>query len=155
MEKNEFYTFREYAKNFKSNLTPCEEDYVEMIYRLSISNNGYTRVNDLAAALNVKPPSVTKMIKKLNNKDLIAYEKYGIIQLLDKGKITGKILLDSHNTIEKFMKMLDISEDILEETEKIEHTISVETLVKIKELVDFFTENREALEMYKRFKARL
>lgn len=155
MEKNEFYTFREYTKNFKSNLTPCEEDYVEMIYRLSISNNGYTRVNDLAAALNVKPPSVTKMIKKLNNKDLIAYEKYGIIQLLDKGKITGKILLDRHNTIEKFMKMLDISEDTLEETEKIEHTISVETLVKIKELVDFFTENKEALEMYKRYKEKL
>ena len=38
------------------------EDYLEMIYRLS-KENGYTRINELSNALNVQPPSATRMVK--------------------------------------------------------------------------------------------
>ena len=44
-------------------------------------------------ALNVQPPSVTKMIQKLSEINLIKYEKYGVIMLEDKGLKLGKASL--------------------------------------------------------------
>lgn len=60
MAKDSFYTFSEYMK--ENPLTVNEEDYIEMIYRLCQTTN-HTRVNDLSNALNVKPPSVSNMLK--------------------------------------------------------------------------------------------
>ena len=76
MCEREFFTFREYMRKDRELLSPSAEDYMEMIYRLS-ADKGFTRVNDLASALNVQPPSVTKMIQKLADLKLIKYEKYG------------------------------------------------------------------------------
>ena len=57
----------------QANLTASEEDYIEMIYRLAQPNKIEIRVNELATSLNIKSSSVTKMIKKLNEKNLIIY----------------------------------------------------------------------------------
>jgi Mn-dependent DtxR family transcriptional regulator len=132
-------------------LSPSAEDYMEMIYRLS-KNQGFTRVNDLAMALNVQPPSVTKMIQKLSEINLIKYEKYGVIMLEDKGLKLGKALLYRHNLIEDFLKLLNITEGILAETEKMEHTINDEILTGIKDLVDFFNDNPELLEKLNKYR---
>ena len=53
---SEYFTFNEYMKNNK--LTPSEEDYVEMIYRINL-NRGNVQVKDVANELNIKPASVT------------------------------------------------------------------------------------------------
>ncbi|MCG9966764.1 transcriptional regulator MntR [Pelotomaculum terephthalicicum JT] len=137
---DEFFTFREYMKKDDSLLTASMEDYLEMIYRLS-RRNGFTRVNDLAAALNVQPPSATKMVQKLADVGVVNYEKYGIILLSKKGKKQGQALLERHQIIEDFLNLLGISGDVLEETEKIEHTISTQTLDCLADFVAFF-ENR-------------
>lgn len=149
----EFYTFREYMNSDRNSLSACEEDYIEMIYRLCLQNNGYTRVNDLATALNVKPPSVTKMIKKLGGKGLVIYKKYGIIELEQHGELIGRILLNRHNTIEGFLRLIDIKEGLLEETEKIEHTIDTKTLIEIKHLVDFFYDNPDITQRFAVYKS--
>lgn len=143
MNQNNFYTFSEYMK--ENRLTISEEDYLEMIYRLSIHKD-YTRVNELAIHLNVKPPSVSVMIKRLINKNLIDHSEYGIIKLNDEGKKIGQMLLDRHNTIEKFLTLLELNENHLEETEKIEHTLNPSTIIKIKHLVTFFYNNADILE---------
>ena len=54
---SEYFTFNEYMKNNK--LTPSEEDYVEMIYRINL-NRGNVQVKDVANELNIKPASVTE-----------------------------------------------------------------------------------------------
>ena len=69
---SEYFTFSEYMKNNK--LTPSEEDYVEMIYRIYLKN-GNVRVKDVASELNIKPASVTKMVKKLDEKGVLEYKK--------------------------------------------------------------------------------
>ena len=74
----EYHTFYDYMK--QANLTASEEDYIEMIYRLAQPNKIEIRVNELATSLNIKSSSVTKMIKKLNEKNLIIYERYGKIR---------------------------------------------------------------------------
>ena len=117
-------------------LTASMEDYLEMTYRLT-KDSGFTRTHDLANALNVQPPSTTKMMKKLAKAGFVNYEKYGIITLSEKGKIMGKALLKRHQIIEEFLKLLGISEGILEETEKIEHTISINTLNRLASFIKF------------------
>lgn len=138
--QEKFFTFSQYMKNDTNIISASAEDYIEMIYRLS-QKNGFTRVNELAISLNVQPPSVTKMIKKLSSLNLIKYEKYGVIILEEEGKYIGKLLLKRHNTIEDFLKLLDINDKVLEETEKMEHTISNDVLSGICKLLDFFELN--------------
>lgn len=151
MSENEFHTFREYMKKNQNTLSPSEEDYMEMIYRLS-RESGFTRVNDLASTLNVQPPSVTKMIKKLADLGLVKYKKYGVIMLKSRGNDIGKALLKRHNLIEKFLLFLNVTDGLLEETEKIEHTINEEVLCGIGDLVDFFTDYPELLKQFNEYR---
>lgn len=152
--KKDFFTFREYMKKEDDMLTASMEDYLEMIFRLS-NEVGYTRINELADALHIQPPSATKMVRKLAEIGAVNYEKYGLITLKDKGKEMGKSLLERHQIIEDFLKLLGVSENLLEETEKIEHTISNQTLRCIVEYVNFLKHNPEIIndfEIYKKIK---
>lgn len=153
MQEHEFFTFREYMRKDQELLSASAEDYMEMIYRLS-EENGFTRVNDLAAALNVQPPSVTKMIQKLADIHLLKYEKYGVVMLEPDGATIGKALLDRHNLIERFLGLLDIKDGLLESTEKMEHTMSHEILSGIHDMIDFFDENPEVMEYFLRYRSK-
>lgn len=147
---DEFYTFREYMKKEDSSLTASMEDYLEMIFRLC-NNEKYTRINELATSLNVQPPSATKMVQKLSELHLIDYKKYGIITLTERGYQIGKFLLRRHNTIEKFLSLIGIHDDLLEETEKIEHTLSDQTLNQLDKFISFFDlhpEIKDTLQTY-------
>lgn len=155
MEK-EFFTFREYMKKDDCQLTASMEDYLEMIYRLS-KDTAFTRIHDLAAALNVQPPSATKMVQKLADIGVVNYEKYGMIILSKKGREIGEALLERHQIIEDFLKLLGISGSVLEETEKIEHTISSHTLECIADFVQFFKNKPDLLsefEIYRKTKGK-
>ena len=127
MSDREFFTFSEYMKKEVGPITASMEDYLEMITRLS-RDSGFTRIHDLATALNVQPPSVTKMIQRLASLGLVNYEKYGVIVLTANGSEIGNALLKRHNIVEEFLRLLGINRDLLEETEKIEHTVSEQTL---------------------------
>lgn len=150
MSKESFHTFNEYMKKEEDRITASMEDYLEMIYRLSLEVK-FTRIHDLAKSLNVQPPSATKMVQKLSDYGLINYERYGIIILTEKGKKLGSFLLDRHNTIEHFLKLLGISNNILEQTEKIEHTIGNDTLIYLKNFVDFISSNPKLMNNFNIF----
>ncbi len=143
---NQFYTFNEYMKN--NSLSPNEEDYIEMIYRL-YEENREVKISDLSKALNIKPSSVSNMVKKLENKNLLIHEKYGCIILSNTGELIGERLLYRHNTIYEFLELIGVKNYIHEETEKIEHTISVETLVKISNLINFLKANELIMDKLK------
>ncbi len=151
MKTENFFTFSEYMKKDINVLTPSMEDYLEMIYRLS-KKSGFTRINDLASSLNIQPPSATKMVQKLSKLGLINYEKYGVIVLKDEGNRIGNALLKRHKIIENFLTLIGVSSSgILEETEKIEHTINPETLKCINNLLSFFKNNLDVLNQFKNF----
>lgn len=147
-KREEYYTFNEYMKY--NSLTPSEEDYIEMIYRISLSEDKI-KLKEISTSLNIKPPSVTKMIKKLESKNLLIYRKYDYIQLTDIGEIVGKRLFDRHNVVYSFLETIGLKEYIHEETEKIEHTISIETLLRIDELINFFEENESLLKKFREY----
>ena len=89
----EFHTYRGYEllRQEKFHLSPSMEDYLEMIYR-TCKKQGYIRVTNLAQLLNVQASSATKTVQKLTEMGLLAYEKYGIIQLTEEGKKIGDFL---------------------------------------------------------------
>ncbi|WP_123054463.1 transcriptional regulator MntR [Clostridium sp. JN-1] len=155
MIKNDFYTFNEYMKKEDNHLTASMEDYLEMIYRLCL-NTGFTRIHELSHALNVQPPSATKMVQKLAELQLLKYERYGILILEEKGKVLGAALLNRHNIIENFLRILDVSEsNVLEETEKIEHTISKQTTKCFQDFLQFVKDNPDIVSRFKAYKAAL
>ena len=69
-----------------------------------------------------------------------------------EGKALGKALLYRHNLIEEFLKLLNIKEGLLTETEKIEHTINDETLLGIKALVEFFHDNPNVMNNWSQYR---
>jgi len=145
MKHNSFRTFSEYMKNEENQLSASMEDYLEMIYRLS-KDTGFTRINELSEALNVHPPSATRMVQKLGMLNLLKYERYGVILLRPEGKMLGELLLNRHNTIESFFRLFGIDEkNILAETEKVEHTLSAETVKCFERFISFVKENPDVL----------
>lgn len=151
MLEEAFFTFREYMKKEGDHLTASMEDYLEMIYRLSQSST-YTRINELASALNVQPPSATKMVQKLAELELVNYKKYGIIMLSTEGLQIGKALLHRHAIIESFLQLLGVSEGLLEETEKIEHTIGIDTLKRLDDFVAFLSGREDIICEFKSYR---
>lgn len=152
MNNNEFYTFSEYMKKENNFLTASMEDYLEMIYRLS-QKSGFTRINELSQALNVHPPSATSMVQRLSDIKLLNYEKYGVITLEESGKKLGEHLLNRHNSLETFLRMLGVPEVcIFDDTEKIEHTISNETLKCFNDFITFFNQYPEIKEDFQNFR---
>jgi len=151
--KQEFYTVRGYEllDHGKRLLTPAMEDYLEMIYRNSLQE-GYTRINILSELLNVRPSSTTKMVQKLADMGLLDYKRYGIILLTDKGKKIGEFLLQRHNIIEKFLQTIGVNENILVQTELIEHNISSDALNCIDIFNNFFEKYPEILEKFIHYK---
>lgn len=152
MDNNAFRTFSGYMKKEDNSLTASMEDYLEMIYRLSV-NTGFTRIHELSNALNVQPPSATKMVQRLGELKLLKYERYGVIMLEETGIQMGKLLLKRHNTIEVLLRLLGIPEKIiLGETEKIEHTINDETIRCFEEFTDFIKNNPEIIAEFNSYK---
>ncbi len=151
-ESSKFHTVRGYQLLEKENkyLTSAMEDYLEMIYRNSLVE-GYMRINTLSELLNVAAPSATKMVQKLNRLGFLNYKKYGIIFLTESGIEAGRFLLDRHELIEKFLLNLGVSEDLLLETELIEHNISDTTLQKIVLYNKFMEDNPVIREGYMQF----
>jgi len=151
-DTREFHTVRGYQllEQKKKLLTPAMEDYLEMIFRNSLIE-GYMRINMLSGLLNVQAPSATKMVQKLTQAGLLNYKRYGIIFLTNDGKEIGKFLLERHNIIEKFLKYLGVKENLLVETELIEHNISASTLRRFELLNGFFNNNPEILQKFEEF----
>ncbi|HHU18349.1 MAG TPA: DtxR family transcriptional regulator, partial [Clostridiales bacterium] len=96
--------------------------------------------------------SASKMVQKLGNLGLMKYEKYGVLVLSEAGKEIGKFLLERHNIIERFLRLLGCSEDIiLKQTELIEHNLHNETIHRLEMLISYFTSNPAVLEQFEDF----
>jgi Mn-dependent DtxR family transcriptional regulator len=126
--------------------TPSMEDYLERIFSL-IREKGYARVSDIAEALEVHPSSVTKMVQKLDRDNYLIYEKYRGLVLTPKGKKIGKRLVDRHQLLEDFLRIIGVNSDnIYKDVEGIEHHLSADSLICIEYLVQYFREDPTRVE---------
>lgn len=102
------------------------EEYLEAIYRLLERREKLTTTN-IAKELKVSPPSVSEMLKKLDERGYLKYEPYKGVVLTSKGRDLGKNILRKHRLIEKFLDTMGLSKNkIHEEACKLEHSVSKE-----------------------------
>ena len=129
----EFYTQRGYETQSGGELTAAMEDYLEMICRIA-RGGGEVRVRELAARLHVKPSSVSKMAAHLDALGYVTAEKYGLIRPTETGRAAGDYLLWRHETVERFLRMLNGSRDETEQAERIEHFLDRRTVANLDRL---------------------
>ena len=133
--RNDFYTQKGYELHNTDDLTASMEDYLEMICRL-METHTVVRLGELAEVLHVKPSSASKMIRLLSETGYINAEKYGYILLTEKGRLAGDYLLYRHDVLQRFLCLLNNTDNELEQVEKIEHFIDARTIENLAKLTD-------------------
>ena len=134
-----FYTMKGYQIHEGAELTPAMEDYLEMICRL-METHTVVRLGELAEVLHVKPSSASKMIRLLSETGYIDAERYGYILLTEKGRLAGDYLLYRHDVLQRFLCLLNGSENELEQVEKIEHFLDKRTIGHLDQLITLMTQ---------------
>lgn len=118
-------------------LTRKAEDYLEAILNIT-EDKGYVRIKDIANTLNIKPPSVIEMVKKLDNKGFVEYRKYDGIKLTKSGREIALVIKDRHDTIKSFLEIIRVPEKIADHDACVmEHELHSITTKQIKNLVNF------------------
>jgi DtxR family Mn-dependent transcriptional regulator len=110
--------------------TFTEENYLKAIYHLSLQS-GSVSTNQIAASLSTKAASVTDMLKKLAEKELINYTKYQGVTLTNAGEKIAISIIRKHRLWEYFLveKLNFKWDEVHDVAEELEHISS-------KELVD-------------------
>ena len=114
------------------------ERYLEAIYEVGEMADGEVRVKDIAASLGVSKPSVSEMVDRLVENQLVTHDKYQHIKLTAKGRRIAKGLDRKHETIKHFfIDMLGVDPEVADKDAcEIEHVISDVTLDKLVEYLE-------------------
>lgn len=109
-----------------------EENYIKAVYHLQ-QNSANVTTNELAAELKTKPASVTDMLKKLNAKKLINYEKYKGFRLSANGNKLALSIVRKHRLWEFFLveKLQFGWDEVHEVAEELEHITSKKLIDKL------------------------
>ncbi|MDI9364859.1 MAG: metal-dependent transcriptional regulator [Flavobacterium sp.] len=115
-----------------TNLSVTEENYIKAIYHLQ-QTDGNVTTNEVAEMLHTKAASVTDMLKKLNAKNILNYEKYQGFTLSDEGRKIALSIVRKHRLweyflVEKLQFGWDEVHDVAEELEHISSRKLVEKL---------------------------
>lgn len=84
-------------------MTKSEENYLKTIYHLSASDPSSATTNAIAEKVETKASSVSDMLRKLADKELIIYKKYQAVQLTPRGLHLAKMIVRKHRLWEVFL----------------------------------------------------
>ena len=110
------------------------EDYLECIYN-NITNHGCVKAIEISKELGVTRASVTDALHRLAEKKYINYERYGTIDITEKGIDKAKEVIDKHTILTDFFeKVLLLTRDEASENAcRIEHVITKNAFNKLKD----------------------
>lgn len=121
-------------------LTYTEENYLKALLKISLDNdNKEVGTNELANYLVVKPATANDMLKKLKDKSLVDYEKYGKITLSETGRKFAINIIRKHRLWETFLyEKLEFSwDEVHEVAEQLEHIQSEKLIDKLDKFLNF------------------
>lgn len=120
-------------------LTYAEENYLKIIYHLSLTEEAGISTNAIANKMNTKASSVTDMLKKLSEKELINYKKYKGVFITQNGKLTAKMIIRKHRLWEVFLvEKLNFNWDEVHElAEELEHIKSEKLINALDKFLGF------------------
>lgn len=110
-----------------------EENYLKAIYHLSNEDGSVVTTNAISELISTKAASVTDMLKKLADKELINYVKYQGVTLTNSGRIAAIEIVRKHRLwevflVEKLGFKWDEVHEIAEELEHINSRLLIERL---------------------------
>lgn len=114
-------------------ISQTEENYLKTIYKIYESAQKAASTNAISKAMNTSAASVTDMLKRLAEKQLINYQRYKGVTLTEQGSLLARMLIRKHRLWEVFLvdKLYfswDKVHDIAEQLEHIKSDILVERL---------------------------
>jgi DtxR family Mn-dependent transcriptional regulator len=120
-------------------LSYTEENYLKAIYHLSEDGKIDVSTNAISDALNTKPASVSDMLKKLSQKEVINYIKYQGVSLTPSGKKIALQIIRKHRLWEVFLvEKLNFNWDEVHEiAEQLEHIQSNLLIERLDEFLGF------------------
>jgi len=122
-----------YKINFQNMISHTEENYLKAIFKISEKDNSLASTNAISKEMNTSAASVTDMLKRLSEKNLINYEKYKGVTLTKKGNTLATNLIRRHRLWEVFLlEQLDFSWDEVHDiAEQLEHIKSDQLIERL------------------------
>jgi Mn-dependent DtxR family transcriptional regulator len=125
------------------------EDYLEIISEL-VDLKGYATTLDISRYMNVKAPSVTSMLQKLDENGFLEYEKYHGINLTSKGSQVAAGIRQKHGILLEFFEILGVGYDTAnQDTEGIEHHLNPKTIKQLRKFITFLKANPKIIDNFK------
>lgn len=120
-------------------LTQSEENYLKAIFTLSQDGKKSISTNDLAEKMTTKASSVTDMLKKLTDKNLLEYKKYQGCELTKLGNSHALAIIRKHRLWETFLvdKLNFGWDEVHDIAEQLEHIHSTELTNRLDEFLGF------------------
>jgi DtxR family Mn-dependent transcriptional regulator len=123
-----------------SDIPESYQRYLDEIYSIaSKKRGGWVSNKEIAESLNVEPASVSGMLEKLKEYDLIKWEPRKAIRLTSKGKNLAEQLKEIHLLLKSFFeKVLKLeNEDTIEDLAcQIEHHITKDVKNSLKDFLN-------------------
>ena len=127
------------------------EDYLEIISEL-VGLKGYATTLDISRYMNVSPPSVTKMLQKLDKDGYLEYEKYHGNYLTSKGNQVAETIRQKHSTLLEIFEILGIKKDIAnQDVEGMEHYLNPKTIKRLRKFLVFLKSNPKIIDEFNEF----
>lgn len=113
------------------------EDYIEAIYRLS-REEGSCRVSHIAETLDVKRPSVSKAVQRLQRRGLVRHTPYGGVTMTERGRAVAEHQVRTHRVLTRFLTgVLKLPAELAEHDACLmEHAISHATVERLVQFID-------------------
>jgi len=114
------------------------EDYLKAIYELQRQTGERVTTSDLAAALDVTPPTASSMLDTLTERGFIEREKYAGATLTTEGETVALEVVRHHRLIETYLTEhlgYDLTE-VHDEADRLEHHISEEFERRVAAVLD-------------------
>lgn len=104
-------------------VTSAEENYLKAIFKIAEKEPGAVLTNALAAEMGTSAASATDMLKRLSDKQLVAYEKYRGVTLSETGSRHATALIRKHRLWEVFLvdKLGFAWDEVHDFAEQLEH----------------------------------
>ncbi len=118
--------------------TLAEENYLKCIYHLSLNSENVS-TNQISASINTRAASVTDMLKKLADKELINYTRYQGVSLTPAGEKIAVQIIRKHRLWEYFLvEKLDFKwDEVHEMAEEMEHISSMELVDRLDKFMGY------------------
>lgn len=111
------------------------QDYVEAVSDI-LHRQGECRVKDLAEHLGVTHVTVSRIISRLQEQDLVQTEPYRPIRLTAKGERLAAQTRQRHETVLAFLRAIGVPEaDAQRDSEGIEHHVGDATLAAMRKFL--------------------